>query len=60
MQHHKQIIQLSEHVKNKIRSHQPTPYSFSSDELDLSDTNTENDRGKIKFIYCYQIYYSFK
>jgi hypothetical protein len=50
MQHNKQIIQLSDHVKNKIRSHQATPYSFSSDELDLSD-NTENDNGKIKSLY---------
>jgi len=37
MEQHKQIIQLSDHVKNRIKSHQLTPFSFSSDELILSD-----------------------
>jgi hypothetical protein len=37
MEQHKQIIQLSDHVKNRIKFHQLTPLSFSSDELILSD-----------------------
>jgi hypothetical protein len=43
MQRHKQVIQLSDHVKNKIRLSQTTPFSISSDELILSD-NTDNGR----------------
>ncbi|CAF0791590.1 unnamed protein product [Rotaria sordida] len=42
MQHHKQTIQLSDHVKNKIKYHQPTPLSRSSNELTTSD-NTDDD-----------------
>jgi hypothetical protein len=37
MEQHKQIIQLSDHVKNRMKSHQLTSFSFSSDELMLSD-----------------------
>lgn len=37
MEQNKQIIQFSDHIKNKIRSRQITPFSFSSDELILSD-----------------------
>ncbi|UJR16322.1 hypothetical protein I4U23_003228 [Adineta vaga] len=45
MQHSKQTIQLSEHIKNKLRQQQqqqPTPLSLSSDNLTLSD-NSDND-----------------
>ncbi|CAF0790589.1 unnamed protein product [Adineta steineri] len=42
MEHHKQTIQLSDHVKNKLRLYQPTPMSLSSDELALSD-NSDDD-----------------
>ncbi|CAF0838644.1 unnamed protein product [Rotaria sp. Silwood1] len=42
MQHHKQTIQLSDHVKNKIKYHQPTSLSRSSNELTISD-NTDDD-----------------
>jgi hypothetical protein len=45
MQESKQIIELSEHVKNKIKSHRITPLSFSSDEFNLS----ENGNVEIKF-----------
>ncbi len=37
MQQSKQIIQLSDHVKNKIEAHQISPLSFSSDEFNLSE-----------------------
>jgi hypothetical protein len=47
MQQHKQIIQLSDHVKNKIKSHHVTPISFSSDELILSDTIDDENNGKM-------------
>lgn len=39
MQQNKQIIQFSDHIKNKIKSQRQTSFSFSSDELILSDDN---------------------
>jgi hypothetical protein len=47
MQHRKPSIQLSDHVKSKLRQHQPTPFSLSSNELALSD-NTDDDNGNIR------------
>jgi hypothetical protein len=46
MQKNKPIIQLSDHVKNKIKSHRITSFSVSSEELNLSD-NTDNDNDSL-------------
>ncbi|CAF3165182.1 unnamed protein product [Rotaria socialis] len=44
MQHHQPIIQLSDHVKSKIKDREPGSFSRSSDELILSDhTNEDNE-----------------
>jgi hypothetical protein len=53
MQQPKQMIQLSEHVKNKIKSHQITPLSLSSDELILSDD--DDDNGKMTFFFLLKL-----
>ena len=49
MQRHEQIIQLSNHVKNKLKQHHrlPGPSSFieSSDEF-IEITSTDDDNGK--------------
>lgn len=48
MQHPKQSIQLSEHIKNKLRQQQVTPLSLSSGVLTLSDTSDDDDDGEIR------------
>jgi len=58
MQHRKPSIQLSDHVKSKLRQHQPTPFSLSSNELALSD-NTDDDNGNIRRSLI-SFFYSFK
>ncbi|CAF0993918.1 unnamed protein product [Rotaria magnacalcarata] len=43
MQHHQPIIQLSDHIKSKIKYHEPGSVSCSSDELILSDHTHEDN-----------------
>lgn len=51
MQRHEQIIQLSNHVKNKLKQHNQLPASSSfiesSDEF-IEITSTDEDNGKHK------------
>lgn len=49
MQHHTHNIQLSNHVKNKIKYHHASSLSRSSDELNISD-HTSDDNGKVTFL----------
>ena len=44
----KEMIELSEHVKNKIKSHRISQLSFSSDEFDLSENGMLNEISLIK------------
>jgi hypothetical protein len=48
MQHPKPSIQLSDHIKSKLRQHQPTPFSLSSNDLALSDNTDDDDNGNIR------------
>jgi hypothetical protein len=49
MQRQEQVIQLSDHVKNKLKQHQylppPSPFINSSDEF-IEINSTDDDHGK--------------
>jgi hypothetical protein len=49
MQRHEQVIQLSDHVKNKLKQHHypssPSPFINSSDEF-IEVSSADDDMGK--------------
>ena len=53
MQRHKQIIQLSDHVKNKLKQHQQQPVQSSfinSSDESIEVNSTDDDDGKLYFV----------